>query len=221
MFEFWLKNETKGINLLLPVTPDGYENSFAREIETVRATEKGDIYLLGKKKPQTINITGFFPENDYSFTRSGGFAASTAMDYVETLKSWMEAGDIIRIVVADEKGAKINAQCYIEAIDYSSAFADNRDIPFTLRLKEYIPLTVTTVAASASGSEANAARSDTAAKGAKATSYIVVKGDCLSKIARELYGDAGKWKKIYEANKSVIGSNPNLIYPGQVYTIPQ
>lgn len=27
-------------------------------------------------------------------------------------------------------------------------------------------------------------------------------------------------KKIYEANKGVIGKNPNLIYPGQKYTIP-
>lgn len=26
--------------------------------------------------------------------------------------------------------------------------------------------------------------------------------------------------KIYNANKGVIGGNPNLIYPGQVLTIP-
>jgi len=38
--------------------------------------------------------------------------------------------------------------------------------------------------------------------------------------ARAVYGDASKWTKIYEANKSVIGKNPNLIYPGQKYTIP-
>ena len=47
--------------------------------------------------------------------------------------------------------------------------------------------------------------------------YTVVKGDNLSKIASK-YGTT--WQKLYEANKSVIGSNPNLIYPGQVLTIP-
>ena len=31
--------------------------------------------------------------------------------------------------------------------------------------------------------------------------YTVVKGDSLSKIAKQFYGSAGQWKKIYEANK--------------------
>ena len=30
MFEFWLKNQMKGTSMMLPVTPDGYENSFVR-----------------------------------------------------------------------------------------------------------------------------------------------------------------------------------------------
>lgn len=47
--------------------------------------------------------------------------------------------------------------------------------------------------------------------------YVVVKGDSLSKIASK-YGTT--WQKIYEANRSVVGSNPNLIYPGQKLLIP-
>jgi nucleoid-associated protein YgaU len=50
-------------------------------------------------------------------------------------------------------------------------------------------------------------------------SYTVVKGDSLSKIAKHLYGDAQKWRKIYEANREQI-KNPDLIYPGQTFTIP-
>lgn len=50
-------------------------------------------------------------------------------------------------------------------------------------------------------------------------SYTVVKGDSLSKIAKHLYGDAQKWRKIYEANRDQI-KNPDLIYPGQTFTIP-
>ena len=49
--------------------------------------------------------------------------------------------------------------------------------------------------------------------------YVVVAGDSLSKIARRYYGDANKWPRIYEANKSII-SNPDLIYPGQSLQIP-
>jgi len=51
--------------------------------------------------------------------------------------------------------------------------------------------------------------------------YTVKSGDSLSKIAKHYYGDAQQWKKIYEANKDVIGSNPDLIQPGQTYKIPK
>ena len=49
--------------------------------------------------------------------------------------------------------------------------------------------------------------------------YTVKSGDTLSKIAKELYGDAGEWKKIHEANKAAI-PNPDLIHPGQELQIP-
>ena len=49
--------------------------------------------------------------------------------------------------------------------------------------------------------------------------YTVVSGDTLSKIAKREYGDADKWHAIYEANRDKI-KNPDLIYPGQVLTLP-
>jgi nucleoid-associated protein YgaU len=49
--------------------------------------------------------------------------------------------------------------------------------------------------------------------------YTVKAGDSLSKIAKALYGDASKWRTIYEANRDAI-HNPDLIHPGQVFTIP-
>jgi len=45
--------------------------------------------------------------------------------------------------------------------------------------------------------------------------YVVKSGDSLSKIAKEILGDAKRWPEIYEANKALIGDNPNLIHPGQ------
>lgn len=46
--------------------------------------------------------------------------------------------------------------------------------------------------------------------------YKVVPGDSLSKIASKL--GLKSWQDLYNQNKSVVGSNPNLIYPGQVLT---
>ena len=51
--------------------------------------------------------------------------------------------------------------------------------------------------------------------------HTVVAGDTLSGIAKKYYDDAGKYMKIYEANKDVIGDNPDMIKPGQELVIPK
>ena len=51
--------------------------------------------------------------------------------------------------------------------------------------------------------------------------YTVQSGDSLSKIAKQHYGNANSWTKIYNANKTTIGDNPDLIKPGQRLTIPR
>ncbi|MDP9089712.1 MAG: peptidoglycan-binding protein LysM [Pseudomonadota bacterium] len=52
-----------------------------------------------------------------------------------------------------------------------------------------------------------------------ASFYEVKSGDSLSKIAKDLYGDASQYMKIFEANKPML-SDPNKIYPGQQLRIP-
>jgi nucleoid-associated protein YgaU len=53
-----------------------------------------------------------------------------------------------------------------------------------------------------------------------ASSYRTVKsGDTLSKIAKDAYGDANAYMKIFEANKPML-KHPDKIYPGQVLRIP-
>ncbi len=50
--------------------------------------------------------------------------------------------------------------------------------------------------------------------------YTVQPGDTLFSIAQKAYGDGNKWPEIYNANKQVIGSDPNHIHSGQVLSIP-
>lgn len=51
--------------------------------------------------------------------------------------------------------------------------------------------------------------------------YQVVKGDSLWHISLKYLGDAVRWRDIYDMNKTTIGSNPDLIYPGQVFYLPR
>lgn len=218
MFEFWLKNETKSEDMLLPVTPEGYEISTGMEIETVRATNLGDINVAGRRKPKSITISSFFPARDYPFVRKGSILLGNAAEYVKKLEQWKDAKDIIRLVIADNGGARVNEQFYIEDITSGERKEDNGDITYTINLRQYTPMKVSAIAQAPA---ANTPRTDTKTAAPKKTkTYTVKRGDCLSAIARQVYGDANQWRKIYEANKSVIGKNPNLIFPGQTYTIP-
>lgn len=49
--------------------------------------------------------------------------------------------------------------------------------------------------------------------------YTVQKGDSLGAIAQAFYGDAARYKQIFEANRRIL-SSPNLIKTGQRLTIP-
>lgn len=57
------------------------------------------------------------------------------------------------------------------------------------------------------------------AEPADSTTYVVIAGDSLWKIAQKQYGSGSLWRQIYEANKDTI-QNPNFIQVGQVLNIP-
>jgi len=50
--------------------------------------------------------------------------------------------------------------------------------------------------------------------------YEIVSGDTLGGIAKQFYGKASAYMKIFEANRDII-SDPNKIYPGQKIRIPR
>lgn len=47
-----------------------------------------------------------------------------------------------------------------------------------------------------------------------AKSHVVGAGETLSSISAKFYGTTAKWRNIYEANKEVIGANPNVLRAG-------
>jgi LysM repeat protein len=69
------------------------------------------------------------------------------------------------------------------------------------------------------------AKAQTAAAGAGAggsgasRTYKVQPGDSLSKIAKQFYGDATKYQRIFEANRDKL-ENPDKIQAGQELVIP-
>lgn len=50
--------------------------------------------------------------------------------------------------------------------------------------------------------------------------HVVAPGETLTGITEDATGSSDNWQALYEANKDVIGSDPDLIYPGQVLVLP-
>lgn len=60
---------------------------------------------------------------------------------------------------------------------------------------------------------------DSSAEMVGGDTYTIQKGDTLSAIAKQHYGEASAWKILFEANRDVL-DDPDRIYPGQEIKIP-
>jgi nucleoid-associated protein YgaU len=82
------------------------------------------------------------------------------------------------------------------------------------------PATAVSASSAVPAQPAPTPAADAAATAWKSRTYTVQKGDTLSKIAKEMYGNANEYGAIFEANKPML-KDPDKIYPGQVLRIPQ
>ena len=78
---------------------------------------------------------------------------------------------------------------------------------------------IKTVSASTEPDPTPAEPDPTPAEPAGSTTYVVVVGDSLWRIAQKQYGSGSLWRQIYEANKGTI-QDPNRIWVGQILNIP-
>ena len=77
------------------------------------------------------------------------------------------------------------------------------------------------VAASPSPSPKPSASQVPSPSATQADEYVVAPGDTLRSIADRVYGDPTAWPRIYDANRAVIGADPDAIAAGQRLRIPR
>lgn len=104
--------------------------------------------------------------------------------------------------------------------DSIRVYYEDKDVYYTLELSEYRFLNVPAVQVETQQQSDTNGLNNRPNTQTTPKSYTVVSGDCLWNIAKKYYGDGSQYTKIYEANKGTIGSNPNLIKPGQKLVIP-
>jgi hypothetical protein len=122
----------------------------------------------------------------------------------------------LRLMVTE---TPINHDVYIQrySVDYSGGYGD---YDYSISFVWAKDLKVRVVSQPSTGGAKPEPEEPARPTPPPAKTYTVVRGDTLWGIAQKLLGSGSRYTEIHAVNRDVIGSNPNLIYPGQVLTIP-
>ena len=196
--------------LVLPVTPPRYFWRHPTKIEVVSLDQLGEATLHGGYKMGDCTLENvLLPAQQYPFMVPGSRAAP--YEYLYDLEVWCDKGAQLQWIVS---GTSVNASVLIEEITQGEQDGTN-DLYITIAMRQWQRLETPVLALSGGG--ATTAR-DSQTGAASTKTYTVQSGDCLWNLAEKYYGDGTQYKKLAAANPEI--TNPNLIYPGQVLTIP-
>lgn len=211
--EFWLKKSNSD-KFMLPVNPESFAFTEKHNNTSVNVNSIGEVNLLGKRDLKTGTISSHFPKRDRNYANNSGRQAPYT--YINKLLSWKSSGKPVQLIIT---GTKINFQVTIETLKYGEQDGTG-DVYYDLTLKEYraVEIKKTKLKKKKKTTKKKSKPKRPAAK-KKTKTYTVKSGDCLWNIAKRFYGNGAQYTKIYNANRGKI-KNPNLIYPGQVLTIP-
>lgn len=227
--EIWLKQDKDAVRI--PILPASFQISVDNGHQTVDVQTKGEVVILGKKGLKTLELSSFFPNVDYPFA---AYAKDRdPYEYVKKIESWMEKP--IRVTITE---TNVNLRFVIQSFSYGEPDGTG-DIEYTLSLKEYRkPGKNTGQGSSSTGQSAEEDGRKLLKRPAKNApkTYVVKKGDNLWNLAKKFYGSGSKYKKLYQANKSVIekeakkrgrtssankGVDGWWIYPGTKLVVPK
>ena len=211
-----------------PVVPSAIGVNRSNNIDTQSVLKLGEVPVFNGTSLKTIELTSFFPNQEYSFCDYTGFMKP--YEFSDKIQKWMYEGKPLRIIVTD---SPTNMQCLIQQFDTVEQDG-TRDLYFTLNLLEYRPIEVPNLSNSNQSNNSNSNGSNNNQNTSRPNnktntnssnqqkSYKVVKGDSLWDIAQKHYGNGSLYTKIKEANKTkypslsksnVISVDMELIIP--------
>lgn len=210
--------------VLLPLAPEKFNLKVNNANKTITLINEGEINFLRTAGLTDLDFDVIIPAVQYSFAKydSGFKSPSYFISHFERLKTLKSPFQFIIIRQMPDGKLLFDTNMTVSMEKYTIQEQSNQgfDLTVSFNLKQYRSYGAKTVRVTNNTATVTTQRSSaTSPAPTQNTTYKVKKGDCLWNIAKSIYGDGSKYTKIYEANKDKI-TNPNLIYPDQVFTIP-
>lgn len=215
--------------VLLPIAPSKLQLKVNNQNKTLTLINEGEINILKKPKLTDVDFDCMIPQVKYPFAlyKDGFQKASYYLNKLEELKSSQEPFQFIVTRTLPNGSMLFDTNMKVSLEDYKvkEDKKEGFDLVVSISLKQYkdygtktANVTFTQSKPTATVTTSRPAESSPAPK-TTAKTHTVVKGDTLWGIAKKYYGNGSQYSKIFNANKDKI-KNPNLIYVGQVLTIP-
>lgn len=215
MIRFFCKYKNRIIQL--PVNPENIEINNDSSNEEVETVSVGKVNNIGLEGLRSLSIKSFFPKKyngELYINTSGQFEDSDF--YIEFFENIKKEREPFRLIITE---LNINFLVAIESFNITYSYGTD-DVDYELNLKEFKNTIIKTLNSNLNNNSFNLNSNRLVERNIPKT-YIVKKGDNLWLIARMFLGDGNRWREIYlYNNRNIIGGNPNLIFPGQVLSIP-
>lgn len=212
---------------LMPQTPAKLSVKISGKNSTVTLLNEGEINFLKYPGLTEITLPLVFP------TLTGSNRPDYYLSLLERAKTSRSTTQFIMTRTTPSGLLLFDTNIKVSVEDYTidENASNGLDVSVEVKLKQYRDFSTKMVTinntAKHNGSKDTPAQKKTATvhttrpatTAPQAKTYTVKKGDTLWGIAKKYYGNGAKYTQIYNANKGKI-KNPNLIYVGQVFTIP-
>ena len=179
-----------GQEIVMPVTPPGYDITKAIKVNTVYMTQFGDYVLAGRETAQPFDLEFLLPAQEYPFMSPGSVADPEY--YLSIFQRCIDDRMTIRFIIT-EANIAINVLVQRAALKETDGTGD-RTLQLTLYPRRALPDPTAEVAGAGGTSPAlQLTATDEAASRAKdipphAGVYRVEDGETLYGIARRVYG---------------------------------
>jgi hypothetical protein len=214
--------------MLCPIAPSKLQLKITNKNKTITLIDEGEVNILKQAGLTDVSFDLLLPNVKYPFAtyKSGFVNAKYFLDELEKMKIDNKPFQFIvtRLFPNGKMLFDTNMKVSLESYEIKEDAKQGFDVVVSVKLKQYKDYgtktcNVTFASTKPKVSVENTRPANNSPAPSSNQTYTVKKGDCLWNIAKKFYGNGSKYTVIYNANKDKI-KNPNLIYVGQVLTIP-